>query len=272
MEFARLGEVRSLIPQHVPIMSLTATATKSTRKVVMKRLNMKHPMVISVTPDKPNVVYRVADKTTMEDIVTPVADRLKEDGTRADKIIVYCRYHREVADFYELFKKKLGRFFTSPPCFADLAKYRVVDMYTSITVESVKKQILESFCNPNGKLRVVVSTVAFGMGLDCPNVRKIIHWGPSADLEGYVQETGRGGRDGEPCSATIFQKSDQQHTAKPMMQYCLNNGNCHRYELFKDFDDFETLSKPTPGCNCCDICMRDCVCGHCSDVLSKFNL
>ncbi len=52
-------------------------------------------------------------------------------------------------------------YFSSPPGFVDLAKYRVVDMYTSVTVDSVKEQIVKSFCNPNGKLRVVVCTVGW---------------------------------------------------------------------------------------------------------------
>ena len=82
-------------------------------------------------------------------------------------------------------------------------------MYTSVTVDSVKKQIVKSFCDPNGRLRIVVSTVAFGMGLDCPNVKEIIHWGPSCELVNYIQETGRGGRNGELCLATIlFARAD----------------------------------------------------------------
>ena len=105
-------------------------------------------------------------------------------------------------------------------------------MYTSVTAKSVKEHIVKSFCSPRGRLRVVICTVAFGMGLDCPNVHQIIHWGPAEDLEGYVQQTGRGGRDGDLCLATLFwKKGDQQHTAKQMMEYCKGK-NCRRQELF----------------------------------------
>ncbi len=154
VEFAQLGEVRSLIPDRVHILALTPTASKNTRKAVIKRLNVKHPVVLPITPDKPNIVYAVVDKTSMDDAVLPIARQLKKDGIRASKIIVYCRYHREVASFYELFKKNLGAYFTSPPGFVVLAKYRVVDVYTSVTVDSVKKLIVKSFCNPEGKLCV----------------------------------------------------------------------------------------------------------------------
>ena len=74
-------------------------------------------------------------------------------------------------------------------------------MFTACTILSVKDAILESFCKSDGILRVVIVTVAFGMGLDCPNVRRVMHWGPSSDIEQYVQETGRGGRDGLPLMA-----------------------------------------------------------------------
>ena len=84
-------------------------------------------------------------------------------------------------------------------------------MYTSVTVNSVNKEIVKSFCTSNGNL--VICTIAFGMGFDCPNVRKVTHWGPSTDFEGYVQESGRGGCDGEICFSTImYQPSDRVHT------------------------------------------------------------
>ena len=67
-------------------------------------------------------------------------------------------------------------------------------MYTRCTECEVKESILESFSNPNGNLRVVIGTIAFGMGLDSPNVRHIIHWGPSSNIDSYIQEVGRCGR------------------------------------------------------------------------------
>ena len=252
-------------------MALTATATISTRRTVIKRLNMKHPIIISITPDKPNILYSVLQKGEMVAVVKTIGDQVRRKGIAANKAIIYCRYHREDADFYELFKKQFEEHFTSPPGFANIAKYRLVDMYTSVTVDTVKRQIVKSFCDPNGRLRIVICTVAFGMGLDCPNVQQIIHWRPSCDLEGYIQETGRGGRNGDLCLATIlFGKGDQQHTAKPMMEYCRNKEGCRRQELFKDFDNAETLSEPKSKCMCCDICACSCVCGHCGEFTSKF--
>lgn len=66
------------------------------------------------------------------------------------------------------------------------------------------KELIVSFVNPKSILRVVIATVAFGMGLDCPCVREIIDWGPSEDIDMYVQEIGHAGRDGELSVVTFF--------------------------------------------------------------------
>ena len=77
-------------------------------------------------------------------------------------------------------------------------------MLTSVTEDTVKTNIIQNFISSEGCCRVVIGTIAFGMGLDSPNVRNVMHWGPSSDIESYVQESGRVGRDGEPANATLF--------------------------------------------------------------------
>ena len=79
-------------------------------------------------------------------------------------------------------------------------------MYTHCTDETVKNYICSAMCNAKSRLRVLICTVAFGMGINCAAVMKVIHWGPPPDIESYMQETGRGGRDGSPCSAVLFLK------------------------------------------------------------------
>lgn len=77
-------------------------------------------------------------------------------------------------------------------------------MFTACNTASIKNSILSSFLSPIGKLRIVVATVAFGLEFDCPDVCRIIHWTLPADLESYIQETGRGGRDGSTAHVTLF--------------------------------------------------------------------
>ena len=75
----------------------------------------------------------------------------------------------------------------------------LIDCYTGATEDGIKEHIVHSFTTPNSPLRIVIATVAFGMGLNCPDVRKIIHIGSPEDVECYLQQTGRAGWDGKDC-------------------------------------------------------------------------
>ena len=86
--------------------------------------------------------------------------------------------------------------FTEPPGAPNLAQYRLVDMHTKCTHPQVTEDIIKSFCSVNGITRItriITATIAFGMGLDCPDVRQVIHWGPFRDTESFIQETGHCG-------------------------------------------------------------------------------
>ena len=123
---------------------------------------------------------------------------------------------------YTLFQSILGANFTEPSGAPDLVKYRLVDMYTRCTEPSIKEEIVTEFAKEDGRLRIVLGTIAFGMGLDCPDVRQIIHWGMSSDIESYIQETGRSGRDGYMAIAVIFYCSSDNKISSPhMINYCL---------------------------------------------------
>lgn len=80
--------------------------------------------------------------------------------------------------------------FLYPSDAPNLSKFRLVDMFTSCTELHVKNQILESFTSPNSPLRIVIATIAFGLGINCPDIRQIIHLGPPDDVESYLQATG----------------------------------------------------------------------------------
>ena len=82
---------------------------------------------------------------------------------------------------------------------------------------------MRSFCNPHGRMRLVTATIAFGMGLDCHNVRQILHWGPASNIESFVQETGCAGRDRYVSySALFFKLADKQFCNSAMLTYCEN--------------------------------------------------
>lgn len=250
-------------------MALTATATKSTRRIVIQRLCMENPVIVYLPPTKSNITYTVFAKPELvKEMIQPIVDDLKTKGKQAGKVLIYCRRHEEVAMMYECFQKIMQNRMLFPPGAPNLSKYRMVDMYSKCTDTGLRELIVTRFVDPTSVLRVVIATIAFGMGLDCPCVRKIIHWGPADDIDSYVQQTGRGGRDGKISSAVLYYTPrDKRFTSNNMIHYCENSTECRRKLLFMDFDDY-TLSTPPPTkCCCCDICYKDCTCGSCESLL-----
>ena len=129
----------------------------------------------------------------------------------------------------------------------------------------MKQDILENFSKENTHLRVVIATTALGMGLDIPDVRQVVHVGLPSEIEMYVQESGRGGRDGKPCKAIIINRS-LAHTSKMLKQYASNISECCRRLLFQSFlKASESFDSETPLlCKCCDVCAQSCHCMQCS--------
>lgn len=94
---------------------------------------------------------------------------------------------------YRTLLDMLGDEFTDPPEYPDVHKFRLIDMCTRASSDEMKEKILESFKTEGGKLRLLMATSAFSMGVDCPDISNVVHFGPPSCLVQYVQETGRGG-------------------------------------------------------------------------------
>lgn len=265
-EFSKLGEVCSLIPTKINVMALTATATIKSRKKIIAILGMCKPIVISESPDKSNLIYRVQERTTVDQVFTPVLEKLRKERTKMPRIIIFCRKCEECAELYEFFYSALKDEFTEPVGAPNLVRYRLVDMFMSATDQTVKESIVKSCCSQDQHLRIVISTIAFGMGVDCVNVHQIVHWGVASDIESYVQESGRAGRDGQVACATTFFKAsdlDSRRVSKDMIDYCRNRDCCRRSLLFSHFDSASPDNKPQ-GCFCCDVCTLSCQCDECT--------
>lgn len=147
-----------------------------------------------------------------------------------------------------------------------MAKFRIVDKFSACNSPGIKNQILSTFSIPSGRLRIVIATVAFGMGIDCPNIRQVVHWSPPANCESYIQETGRAGRDGQTAYATLFYSNKDislPFMESPMVKYCRNTDTCRRQILFGEFD--YVPNRNLTECKCCDLCAMVCSCSECND-------
>ena len=110
-------------------------------------------------------------------------------------------------------------------------------------------------------VRVLVALIALGMGVDCKGVHHTIHFGPSKNIEAYIQETGRARRDGKQSVAfLVYHGLQLNHVDKDVKHY-IKTDECRRKTLLCNFDGTSTLSSPQPLHMCCCNCAADCKCG-----------
>ena len=144
--------------------------------------------------------------------------------------------------------------------------------YHAEMFETDRLRIIEDFRKPDSTMRCLVSTVAFGMGIDIPDIKLIIHWGESDTIVQYWQEIGRCGRDGLPAKAILYHIGTQLFRCQPDMKDLISKvkkGHCIRQGLL-DRLQLAEMSKPgnasgTCVAKCCSVCAVKCPCSLCSD-------
>ncbi|MFN9525829.1 MAG: DNA helicase RecQ [Pseudomonadaceae bacterium] len=245
-EYLQLGQLAELFP-NVPRIALTATADKRTREEIVQRLHLDNAERFLSSFDRPNIFYRIQPKDQpRKQLLGFLAARKGDAG------IVYCLSRKkveEVADFLS------SQGFPALPYHAGLPN-------------ELRAFNQKRFLNEEGL--IMVATIAFGMGIDKPNVRFVCHMDLPKSLEAYYQETGRAGRDGLPADAwmayglqdVIFlkqmlnnsegderHKRIEQHKLDAMLALC-EETRCRRQALLAYFD--EELPNP---CGHCDNCI-----------------
>jgi ATP-dependent DNA helicase RecQ len=249
-EYLKLAVLRERFPD-VPRIALTATADGPTREDILDRLHLRNGRVFVAGFDRPNIRYRIAPKQNSR---TQLLDFLKERGGEAG--IVYCLSRKKVEDTAQALN---DAGFPALPYHAGLDK-------------AVRAANQDRFLKEDGI--VMVATVAFGMGIDKPDVRFVAHLDLPRSLEAYYQETGRAGRDGLPSEAWLLygagdqaklrqfideseaadrQKRIEHQKLDALLGYC-ETTRCRRQVLLGYFGD--TLDEP---CGNCDTCLTPAV-------------
>ena len=124
-EFANLGEVSSLLPDN-HIMSLTATASRNTRQTICRLIGMKKVLLISQSPNKPNIFYSVNSRQKdLEETFDPLIQEIKKKRTTMNRTIIFCRSHTSCTSFYFYFKSSLGKVISEPEGYPNHAELRI---------------------------------------------------------------------------------------------------------------------------------------------------
>ncbi|MEQ1851617.1 MAG: DNA helicase RecQ, partial [Chthoniobacteraceae bacterium] len=245
-EYRQISTLREQFPG-VPFMALTATATGRVREDIVRQLQMREPAEFVASFNRPNLAYRVVPKDrAYVQVLEFVRERKKESG------IIYCLSRKATEGLAERLV-------------ADGIRARP---YHAGLTDTERAENQESFLRDETK--VMCATIAFGMGINKPNVRYVIHHDLPKNIEGYYQETGRAGRDGLPADCMLlFSAADvakltgfiddmsddqQRRIAREQLQQMVHYGEsagCRRSELLLYFGE------RYPGANCggCDNCL-----------------
>ena len=250
-EYRKISSLREIFPT-VPFMALTATATERVRADIVKQLHLHEPRCYVASFNRPNLTYRVAAKAgAYEQLLSYIRARRGEAG------IIYCLARKTTEDI----ARKLSE---------DGIKARP---YHAGMDAAARSKNQESFLRDESS--VICATIAFGMGINKPNVRFVIHYDLPKNIEGYYQETGRAGRDGLPGECLLMfspgdrmkqmrfieDKTDakEREIARSQLETMIHYAevaSCRREFLLGYFGEkFLNENEGEDGCAGCDNCL-----------------
>ena len=245
-EYRQLSQLRALFP-NVPMMALTATATTRVRADIVKLLELRAPRCFVASFNRPNLTYRVIAKSKASGQVLAFLRAHPRDSG-----IVYCHSRKGAEQLAGHLEEK---------------GIHAKPYHAGLTAQQ-RSQNQDLFLRD--EVRVICATIAFGMGINKPNVRFVIHYDLPKNIEGYYQETGRAGRDGLPAECILlFNPGDivkqmhfieeklpeEQQIAREQLRQIVHYAEasgCRRAELLLYFGE----SSESGSCGGCDNCLN----------------
>ncbi|KAM9312999.1 ATP-dependent DNA helicase Q1 [Gastrophryne carolinensis] len=264
-DYKLLGILKRQFP-NCPLIGLTATATSHVLKDAQKILCVRQPITFTASFNRPNLFYEVRRKPSSandfnEDVVKLINGRYKGQSG-----IVYC-FSQKDSEQLTISLQKLG--IRAGAYHANMEARDKTKVHSAWTQD---------------KIQVVVATVAFGMGIDKPDVRFVIHHSMSKSMENYYQESGRAGRDDQRAdcilyygfgdifriSTMVVMENVGQQKLYDMVRYCLDPGRCRRVLIAQHFDEVWDSAQCNKHCDTCSAgtaCEKADITDHCRDVL-----